>query len=100
MEVLPDPLDPIVIRAIGWQKVELHFPLPGRQRQLNLAAVTNLEVVENDVNPTSVSVADGYQPMNEKKEQCAVLAFAFYPGELARMGIQRTGQITLLVLAR
>ena len=29
VKVLPDPLDPIVIRAIGREKVELHLPLPG-----------------------------------------------------------------------
>ena len=97
VKVLPNSLDPIVIRAIGWEKVELHLSLPGSQRQLDLAAVMDFEVVEDDVNPTSVSVADGYQPMNEEKEQRAVLAFSFDPSELAGAGIQRPGQITLLV---
>ena len=45
------------------------------------------------MNPTRMSVADCHQPMKEKKEQCAVLAFAFHPSKLARMSIQRTGQI-------
>ncbi len=98
MKVLPDPLDPIVIRAIGREKVELHLPLPGGQSQLNLAAVMDLEVVKDDVNPTSVSIADSYQPMEEEKEQRAVLAFSFDSSELARAGIQRPSQITLLVL--
>ena len=98
VEILPNPLDPIVIRAIGREKVESHLPLPGGQRQLDLAAVMNFEVVEDDVNPTSVSIANGYQPMNEQKELRAVLAFSFDPGELARAGINRTGQVTLLVL--
>ncbi len=31
VEVLPDPLDAIVIRAIGRQKVQLYFALAGRQ---------------------------------------------------------------------
>ena len=44
VKVLPDPLDPIVIRAIRRQKVELHLPLPGGQRQLNLAAVMDLKL--------------------------------------------------------
>ena len=98
VKVLPDSLDAIVIRAIGREKMELHLPLPGGQRQLNLAAVMDFEVVEDDVNPTSVSIADGYQSMNEEKEQRAVLALSFDPCELARAGIQRPGQITLLVL--
>ena len=98
VEILPNPLDPIVIRAIRWQKVESHLALPCCQRQLNLAAVVDFEVVEDDVNPTSVSIANGYQPMNEQKEQRAVLAFSFDSSELARAGIQRSGQITLLVL--
>src|SRR3954463_7463072 len=72
VKVLPDPLDPIVIRAIRWQKVELDLPLPGSQRQLDLAAVMDFVVVEDDVNPTSVSIAEGYQPMNQEQEQRAV----------------------------
>ena len=98
VKVLPDPLDPIVVRAIGREKVELHLPLPGGQRQLNLAAVMDLKVVEDDVYPASVSIAGGYQPVNQEKEQRAVLAFSFDPSEFARVGIQRPCQITLLVL--
>jgi len=45
VEILPDSLDPIVIRAIGWQKVESHLAAPCCQRQLNLAAVVDFEVV-------------------------------------------------------
>jgi hypothetical protein len=68
VKVLPDPLDAIVIRAIGREKVELHLPLPGGQRHLDLAAVMDFEIVEDDVNPTSAPIADGYQPMNEEQE--------------------------------
>ena len=100
VKVLPDPLDPIVIRAIGRKKVKLHLPLPGGERQLNLAAVMDLEVVEDDVNTTSISIADGYQAMNKKEEQRAIFAFSFDPGELTRAGIQCPGQVTLLVLTR
>ena len=91
VKVLPDPLDlldPIVIREIGREKVELHLPLPSGQRQLNLAAVMDSKVVEDDVNPSRVLIADGYQPMNEEKGQRAVLAFSFDPSELARSGIE------------
>ena len=100
VKVLRDPLDPIVVRAIGREEVELHLPLPGGHRQLNLAAVMDFVVVEDDVDPTSVSITEGYQPMNQEEEQRAVFAFSFDPSELARAGIQRPGQITLLVLTR
>src|SRR5438270_12428654 len=100
VKVRPDPLDPIVIRAIRRQKVELHLPLPGGQRQVNLAAVVDFVVVEDDVNSTSLAIAEGDQPMNQEEEQCAVLAFAFDPSELACAGIQRPGQTTLLVTSR
>ena len=79
VKVLPESLDPIVIRAIGRQKVELHLPLPGSQRQVDLAAVMDFVIVEDDVNPTSAPIADGYQPMNEQQKQRAVLAFSFNP---------------------
>ena len=32
VKILPDPLDPIVIGAIGWQKVESHLAAPCCQR--------------------------------------------------------------------
>ncbi len=89
VEVLPDPLNPIVIRAIGWQKVETHLASPCCQRQLNLSAVVDFEVVDDNVNPSSVSIADGHQPIDEKKEQNAVLAFSLNPREFARAGVQR-----------
>ena len=89
VEILPDPLDPIVIRAIGREKVEVHLPLPGGQCQLDLTAVMNLEVVEDDVDPASVWVGHRHQPMDQEEEQCAVLAFPLDPGELARAGIER-----------
>ena len=76
----------------------MHLPLPGSQRHLDLAAVMDFEIVEDDVNPTSAPIADGYQPTNEEQEQRAILAFSFDPSELARAGIERPSQITLLVL--
>src|SRR5271157_1334532 len=99
VEVLPQSLDTIVIRAVRRQEVELYLPLPSGQCQLDLTAVMNLEVVEDDVDPASVWVGHRHQPMDQEEEQCAVLAFPLDPGELARAGIERAGQVTLLVLA-
>src|SRR5271157_5915793 len=56
VEVLPQSLDTIVIRAIVRQEVELYLPLPSGQCQLDLTAVMNLEVVEDDVEPACVWV--------------------------------------------
>jgi len=58
----------------------------------------DFEIVEDVVNPTSVPIADGYQPMNEEQEQRTVFALSFNPSEFARAGIERPSQLTLLVL--
>ena len=89
VEVLPQSLDTIVIRAVRRQEVELYLPLPSGQCQLDLTAVMNLEVVEDDVDPVCVWVGHRHQPMDQEEEQCAILAFPLDPGELARAGIER-----------
>ena len=55
VEVLPDSLDPVVVRAIRRQEVEPHLSAPARQGQLHLAAVMDLVVVEDDVDPSGRS---------------------------------------------
>src|SRR6516164_2485360 len=98
VKILPDPLDPIVIGAIRWQKVESHLAAPCGQCQLDLAAVVDLVVVEDDVDPTSLPVGGGHQPVDEQEEQNAVLAFSLDPSELTRASVKRPRQVTLLVL--
>ena len=80
VEVLPQSLDTIVIRAVRRQEVELYLPLPSGQCQLDLTAVMNLEVVEDDVDPACVWVGHRHQPMDQEEEQCAILAFPLDPG--------------------
>ena len=89
VEVLPQTLDAIVIRAVRRQEVELHLSLPGGQCQLDLTAVMDLEVVEDDVDPASIRVSHRHQPVDQQEEQGAVLALLLDPGELARAGIER-----------
>ena len=99
VEVLPQPLDAIVIRAVRRQEVELHLPLPGGQGQLDLAAVMDLVIVEDDMDPPRLRVRHRHQPMDQQQEQGALLSLPLDPGELTRAGVQRPGQVPLLVLA-
>ena len=58
VQILPDPLDPIVVGAVGRQEVELQ--LRGRggfHRQPHLQAVVDAVVVEDDMNPFGVGVS-------------------------------------------
>ena len=52
VEVLPRPLDTIVVRAIRWQEVQPDLARCGRlQGQLYLLAVMDAVVVENEMDP-------------------------------------------------
>lgn len=98
VEVLPDSFDAIVVRAIWWQEVKLD--LAGRrrlQRQLNLAAVVDAVVIENEMDLTSAAIYLRDQLVKELEEQKAVLPIAFNPGKLTGLGIQSTSEVTLLV---
>lgn len=49
VEILPDPFDTIVIRAIRGRKVQLHLIVPSDLSRDDGLAAMNLEVVQDDV---------------------------------------------------
>ena len=101
VQVFPEPLDAIVVGAVRRQEVELDPAGCGRlQGQLNLLAVMDAVVVENDVDPTSVPVRLRDEFVKEIQEQEAVLSVPFDPCELAGLGIESAGEVTLLVASR
>ena len=60
VQIFPDPLDAIVVGAVGRQEVELDLARRGRlQCQSDLLAVVDAVVVENEVDPTSAPVRLG-----------------------------------------
>ncbi len=76
MQVFTNPLDRIVFWATRRQKVKSHFATLRSQCLLDLAAVVDLVAVEDDMNPTSVPVGNGHQPVDEEEKQDAVFAFS------------------------
>jgi hypothetical protein len=100
VQVLPDAFDPIVIRAIRRQEVELQAPsLFRRQRQAHLEAVMDAAVVEDHMNSAGRTVGPRRQLIEQIQEEQAGLARPLDPGEPLRMRVQDPGQVALLVLA-
>ena len=100
VEFSPQPLDAIVLRRVGRQKMQ-HDPtaeLLG-QRPLHQLAGVDAVVVEDHMKfPRSGKGLA--QAAQEQKEQVAVLPGVADPEDLPRAGVQRPGQIVFLVLAR
>src|SRR6516225_2985754 len=87
VQVFPHPLDTVVVGAVRWQEVE--FYPAGRSRlqgELNLLAVMDAVVVENEMYPTSAPVRLCHQFVEEVQEQEAVLLVPFNPCELPGFG--------------
>ena len=57
-------------------------------------------VVENEMDLADAPVCLRDELVKELQEQEAVLPIAFDPGQLASLGIQSTGEVTLLVASR
>src|SRR5271165_6160340 len=57
-------------------------------------------VVENQMDPRSSAVRLHHEFVEEVQEQEAVLAVALDPCELAGLGIESTGEVSLLVASR
>jgi len=101
VQVLPDPLDSIVVGAVRRQEVELQPLRRGRlHRQLHLMAVVDAIVVENDMDPFGVGVSLRDQLVEKIQEQQAVLPLAFDISEPPRLGVPRAREVALLVAPR
>jgi hypothetical protein len=101
VQIFPEPLDAIMVGAVRRQEVELNPGGCGRlQGQLDLLAVMDAVVVKNDVDATSVPVRLRHEFVKEIQEQEAVLPVPFDPCELAGLGIESAGEVTLLVASR
>src|ERR1700733_6692597 len=83
MQISPDPFDPIVVGAVGWQEVEFHLATQHLQRKLHLQTVVDAVGVQNEVDRSSSVIGLGYQFVEELQKQEAVLPLAFNPSELA-----------------
>ena len=101
VQILPDPLDPIVVGAVGRQKVEFQFLSRLRlHRQSHLVTVMNAVIVENEVNALGVGIGLRHQFVEKIQKQQAGLSFAFDVGEPTRFGVPRAGEILFLVAPR
>jgi hypothetical protein len=98
MEVLPEALDPVVIRRVGRQEVQ---PDAGEshERASSLVAGVDAVIVEHDVDELRGSVVL-MQTVEHRDEEGAVLLLGADPEHGAVTRIERAGKIRLLVLAR
>ena len=93
VQVLPDSFDAVVVRAIRWQEVQPYLARSRRlQCQLDLQAVVDAVVVENEMDPTCIPVRLGHEFVEELQKQEAVLPVPFDPCELAGFGIESTAR--------
>src|SRR5260370_39792066 len=100
VQVLPDALDLIVVRAVGGQEMQLDFaPDWGVQAQVDERCAVNAVIVKNHVNRSRLPVMAGEFPQ-QAYEQSAVLSFPFDPDELSGPDIQRSGAVAVDVFAR
>ena len=78
VQVLPDAFDPIVVRAVWRQEVQLQFFGRGRLHcQPHLQTVVDTIVVEDEMNPLGVGIDLRGQRVEQFQEQQAVLPLAF-----------------------
>ena len=90
VKVFPDPLDPVGVGAVRWQKMKPNTSLILRQCCLRYLAVMNPIVVQDHMDHRSLRMAtDHALPQGDK--QGAVLALACDPRQQARPDIQRPG---------
>jgi hypothetical protein len=97
VQISPDPFDPIVVGAVGWQEVEFHPAPQHLQRELHLEAVVDAVVVENNVDRSGSAIGLRYQLVEELQKQEAILPFAFDPSELACPRVESTSEVALVV---
>jgi hypothetical protein len=98
VQVLPDSIDAIVVRAIRWQEVQPY--LAGRRRlqgQLDLVTGVYAVVAVSEMDLPSALVCLRDELVKKLQEEEAVLPIAFDPSQLAAPGIQSTGEVTILV---
>src|ERR1700722_5940017 len=99
VEVLPDALDPIGVRAIGRQKVEHDPAAEGLQGAVREISGVNAVVVYDEVHATSTAVTAGEEP-EQLTEERRVLACSAGRVEPPGSNVERTREVELLILAR
>ena len=100
VQVAPHAFDAIVVRAVRRQKMQTDSGAQGGQRDLRPLTAVDRVVVQNDVDAFCIRVVVTDQLPKLGDEQVAVFTVPVDPGESPGLGIQRSAQIALLVLAR
>ena len=99
VQVEPDTLDPVVVRAVRWEEVKHDPVVELRQEALGLLAGVNDVIVQDEVDPLRVPVLADELP-HELTEEVAGLGRPFHAGQLAGRCVEGTGDVALLVLPR
>lgn len=100
VQVAPDSFDAVVIGAVWWQEVQNDPAIQTCQCSLGLKAAVDTIVVEDQMDAFGLRIISANQLPELENEQLAVLVIRLHPGQPARTGIQCSGKISLLVLAR
>jgi hypothetical protein len=97
MEVLPDSLDTVVVRAVWGQKVKLHLIAPSQLSSSDCLAAMDFEVVQNEMD-TPFSTIGMTERIDQGDEESACFPWTLDPKQTARAGIERPRQVMLLIL--
>ena len=99
MKLLPEVLDSVVLRTVRWEEVLLENIAERPDGDLGSLGRVNDEVVEDEVDARRPRI-NLSQLAEELDEEIAVFLFRRDPDELPSLGVERPGDVPLLVDSR
>src|SRR5439155_17906132 len=98
VKLLPQPLDHVRQRRVGWQEVKHDAAAKRRQVAKRPLRLVDDEVVEHEVDAPGTPVAAA-ELIDESDEEVRVLALPHHVDHLAGAGVEGAGEVALDVLA-
>src|SRR3989304_6355087 len=99
VEILPYPLDLVVVRAVGWQRVTPAPSTVGGQCHLGDPTVMDAEVIQDHMNHLRPEICPT-QLLQQGDKQVTAFARPLHPYQFPRRRVHGSGQVAFDVLSR